>query len=184
MHVGIANMRWRGKRSRHSRRMRNPQFYVSGKRPMEVFPWDTTTRESFVSILGKLLRNMNFDYNAWKHKSVMYILLFLRLLWHLAPLFENVLILHWYAWYFLNKYVTVLFRYIYIHVINNVSILSSNVTSLYIHLYVNKCQRCHSDEIWLTSLDSYSVVVVFQKDICLFSFSSPEVQWVFILLVF
>ena len=25
---------WRGKRSRHSRRMRNPQFYVSGKRPM------------------------------------------------------------------------------------------------------------------------------------------------------
>ena len=26
---------WRGKRSRHSRRMRNPQFYVSGKMPME-----------------------------------------------------------------------------------------------------------------------------------------------------
>ena len=25
--------RWRGKRSRHSRRMRNPQFYVSGKSP-------------------------------------------------------------------------------------------------------------------------------------------------------
>ena len=25
---------WRGKRSRHSRRMRNPQFYVSGKRPI------------------------------------------------------------------------------------------------------------------------------------------------------
>ena len=34
MHVGIANLWWRGKRSRHSRRMRNPQFYVSGKRPM------------------------------------------------------------------------------------------------------------------------------------------------------
>ena len=28
--------RWRGKRSRHSRRMRNPQFYVSGKRPLVV----------------------------------------------------------------------------------------------------------------------------------------------------
>ena len=26
--------RWRGKRSRHSRRTRNPQFYVSGKRPI------------------------------------------------------------------------------------------------------------------------------------------------------
>ena len=25
---------WRGKRSRHSRRMHNPQFYVSGKRPV------------------------------------------------------------------------------------------------------------------------------------------------------
>ena len=39
MHVGIANPRWRGKRSRHSRRMRNPQFQVSGKRPMlPTFP--------------------------------------------------------------------------------------------------------------------------------------------------
>ena len=36
MHVGIDNPRWRGKRSRHSRRMRNPQFCVSGKRPMEL----------------------------------------------------------------------------------------------------------------------------------------------------
>ena len=36
MHAGIASLQWRGKRSRHSRRMRNPQFYVSGKRPMSV----------------------------------------------------------------------------------------------------------------------------------------------------
>ena len=35
MHVEFANPRWRGKRSRHFRRMRNPQFYVSGKRPMK-----------------------------------------------------------------------------------------------------------------------------------------------------
>ena len=34
MHVGIANPRLWGKRSRHSRRMRNPQFYVTGKRPI------------------------------------------------------------------------------------------------------------------------------------------------------
>ena len=33
---GFLWSRWRGKRSRHSRRMRNPQFYVSGKRPMEA----------------------------------------------------------------------------------------------------------------------------------------------------
>ena len=35
---------WRGKRYRHSRRMHNPQFYVSGKRPMnnQLHPpkWD------------------------------------------------------------------------------------------------------------------------------------------------
>ena len=30
---GFLWSRWRGKRSRHSRRMHNPQFYVSGKRP-------------------------------------------------------------------------------------------------------------------------------------------------------
>ena len=34
MHVRIAYPRCWGKRSRHCRRMRNPQFYVSGKRPM------------------------------------------------------------------------------------------------------------------------------------------------------
>ena len=37
MHVGIANPRWRGKRPRHSRRMRNPQVYLSGKRPMHFW---------------------------------------------------------------------------------------------------------------------------------------------------
>ena len=31
---GFLWSRWRGKRSRHSRRMRNPKFYVSGKRHM------------------------------------------------------------------------------------------------------------------------------------------------------
>ena len=31
---GFLWSRWRGKRSRHSRRMRNSQFYVSGKTPM------------------------------------------------------------------------------------------------------------------------------------------------------
>ena len=36
MHVGIPNPHWQGKRSRHSRRMRNPQFYVSRKRSMAI----------------------------------------------------------------------------------------------------------------------------------------------------
>ena len=33
---GFLWSRWRGKLSRHSRRMPNPQFYVSGKRPSET----------------------------------------------------------------------------------------------------------------------------------------------------
>ena len=33
---GFLWSRWRGKHSRHARRMRNPQFYVSGKRPMAL----------------------------------------------------------------------------------------------------------------------------------------------------
>ena len=38
MHVGIGNPRWRGNRSRHSPRMHNPQFYVAGKRPINISP--------------------------------------------------------------------------------------------------------------------------------------------------
>ena len=38
---GFLWSRWRGKRSRHSRRMRNPQFYVSGKKPMVACPFRT-----------------------------------------------------------------------------------------------------------------------------------------------
>ena len=34
---GSLNLRWRGKRSRHSRRMCNPQIYLSGKRPILCF---------------------------------------------------------------------------------------------------------------------------------------------------
>ena len=33
--TGVLWIRWRGKRFRHNRRMRRPQFYLSGKRPME-----------------------------------------------------------------------------------------------------------------------------------------------------
>ena len=46
MHVGIANPRWREKRSRHSWRMRNPQIYVSGKRPIVCSVYIHMFRES------------------------------------------------------------------------------------------------------------------------------------------
>ena len=37
MHAGIADPWRRGKRSRHSRRMRNAQFFVYGKRPIKTY---------------------------------------------------------------------------------------------------------------------------------------------------
>ena len=50
MHVGIANPRWRGKRSRHSQRMRNPQFYISCKMSMAL-PMMTLTTVCFWWVL-------------------------------------------------------------------------------------------------------------------------------------
>ena len=43
---GFLRSRWRGKRSRHSWGMRNPQFYASGKRPMVTeSPTETGARD-------------------------------------------------------------------------------------------------------------------------------------------
>ena len=55
---GFLWSRWRGKRSRHSWRMRNPQFYVSGKRPKQpMSPWNDLFHEnvSFVDGSGGML---------------------------------------------------------------------------------------------------------------------------------
>ena len=56
MHVGIANQRWCGKRSRHFRRMRNPKYYVSDKRPMAL---------AFLQDVSRILRyNANYAING------------------------------------------------------------------------------------------------------------------------
>ena len=49
---GFRWSRWRGKRSRHFRRMRNLQFYVSGKRPMgaSCWPWHGPTRNTCAEV--------------------------------------------------------------------------------------------------------------------------------------
>ena len=48
MHVGIVKTRWQGKRSRHYWCMHNPQFYISGKRPMDerINQWLLCSRDS------------------------------------------------------------------------------------------------------------------------------------------
>ena len=53
--IGFLWNRWRGKRSRHSPRMRDPQFYESGKRPMST---NTTSR---------YLAVWNDGVIKWKH---------------------------------------------------------------------------------------------------------------------
>ena len=54
VHVGIANQQWRGKRTRHSRRMRNPHFCITGKRPMMSLKLSTGSRD-YLAILRVLL---------------------------------------------------------------------------------------------------------------------------------
>ena len=56
MHVGIACPRRRGKRSRHSRRMRTRNFFVSGKRPMVA--WVDGLCVILVKIRQKKLKNL------------------------------------------------------------------------------------------------------------------------------
>ena len=62
MHAAIANPRLWGKRSRHSRRMCNPQIYVSGKRPMLRFPnqlcseWQVISEDMVISNMSHVIR--------------------------------------------------------------------------------------------------------------------------------
>ena len=56
MHVGIAKPRWWGKRSGHSRRMRNPQFYVSGKSLMPYYVrWSTGAACGITTIINLMI---------------------------------------------------------------------------------------------------------------------------------
>ena len=60
---GFLWSRWRGKRSRHSRRMRNPQFYESGRRPMTSFKVVAKMFWNFAA-LGMLINQFLKSHNA------------------------------------------------------------------------------------------------------------------------
>ena len=71
---GFLWSRWLGKRSRHSRHMRNPHFYVSGKRPMveaahgrSRFTWTTSSTINTHSPVCKLAL---FATRWWQATSV------------------------------------------------------------------------------------------------------------------
>ena len=64
MHDEIVNeltwIRWRGKRSRHYRRMRNPQLCVSGKRPIVCYVVSVESRNLYQLLLSGFLK-----YDKW-----------------------------------------------------------------------------------------------------------------------
>ena len=80
MHIVIANLRWREKRSPHSRFMRIPQFYVYGKWPIQPPPeYDTKSDKLYmvssilmhfsacgqIEILVQLLRPLTRQRTVW-----------------------------------------------------------------------------------------------------------------------
>ena len=58
LNSGYLWRRRRGKRSRHSRRMRNQQFYVSGKRPM----YNSQTLTVNVTVLSDMFKSIDVMY--------------------------------------------------------------------------------------------------------------------------
>ena len=67
--TGLLNPGWSRKHSRHSRRLRSPQFYVSGKRPMElwlpcVISQETSTNYSILGFV--LMRVIWYQYQITK----------------------------------------------------------------------------------------------------------------------
>ena len=79
MHDGIANPRRRGKRSRNSRRMRNPKFYVYGRRSIPVV---TQSRSRQFSYLSKRIKSVSPQLQneqvVWLNTSMHTILIFLE----------------------------------------------------------------------------------------------------------
>ena len=81
---GFLWSRWRGNHSRQSRSMRNPQFYVSGKRPIALAidllqPYTKPSISAFIRTMSasQLMRNLLTNYDKsepppggkllWKH---------------------------------------------------------------------------------------------------------------------
>ena len=61
--------RWRRKRSRHSRRMRNPQFYVSGKRPTNTIRYIENYKGVSVPHVSFSKRHCNSCLNIYRKIS-------------------------------------------------------------------------------------------------------------------
>ena len=78
MYAGIANPRWREKCSRLSRRMRNPYFYVSGKRPNGV---DGSAASIYPAGVMKPLRGYEYKWEQKQQRQIF--------ISHLSQIYRN-----------------------------------------------------------------------------------------------
>ena len=104
---GFLWSRWRGKRSRHSRCMRNPQFYVSGKRPMAwhlfiksllTYCWLVVSLAPRHILQSNSSQNMNVFYQDNAFDNVVYkmsVILLVNLDNHLRDKSLDRSVYHW-----------------------------------------------------------------------------------------
>ena len=94
MGVKIAHPRWRGKSSQYSRGMRNPQFYVSGKRPILLnscgyiypFPPEMLHWHWIDPVQVKESWRISLEYHSiTKHNKVRMVCTVHVLLWYTLP---------------------------------------------------------------------------------------------------
>ena len=96
---GFLWSRRRGKRSRHSWRMRNPQFCVSGKRPMrKAFPASLSWRRHDVTVISMLLFSVigcPIQTFLWLDNFIRVCLLDIALKWGLPTWWRLRKLLNW-----------------------------------------------------------------------------------------
>ena len=85
---GFLWSRWRGLRYRHSLRMRNPQFYVSVKRPMVYHVLNTTTNYGYANhIFTPLGKLRSIIHERWCR--------IIRRITQISPSLSNCRASHW-----------------------------------------------------------------------------------------
>ena len=98
---GFIWSRWRGQRYWHSRFMRNPQLYVSGKRPMCLL----LTKHYCNLLLGppgsRLCGNQTINWSTWYTHKVLKLML--HIIWMNISVTQQHLIIYVYYWCLLNE---------------------------------------------------------------------------------
>ena len=139
---GFLWTRWRGKRSRHSRRMRNPQFYVPGKKPMTNAWWLVVAGLILLQpLMRQLASDGRCDCLSVSQNWSLYFSLFRR-----AYFWMSCCDLHW-VWFMIeicNGWNTTIFLWIWIWLIR-LSVFMN------IHLFHCVCYKDIDNDLWLTS---------------------------------